>query len=485
MFKNKKFLYILFFVGIFLYYLINIRSNNVFDDYFWHVKFGEWIVENKQVPTTDFVNWTYEGQNHPLIYIEWLVGVIFYLTKDIIQPYWLLAIMIGLIFATLATLIWDDIKDKDIPGTLFLGIITFTSLLSVTLVRPHMFSYIFTIITVKALENIKDDKKSKLYLILPLISMFWANMHGGTVIFSLLFPLGFLICGLFNFDFSKVEKRRESKEHLIKYGALVVSNFLASLINPYFIKVYLCMLTNTESTKRGVLEWQRLSIDSSAVGFISIILIFLFFIFTAKKIDFTDFSMVFSFIILTFMYQRFYSWTALVFVVAFAKYFNNYKDEGFLKFNDTDIKLIFNIWIIVFFIAMVAFCAYGFHKYIFPNPNKDIISKELIDMIKEENPERLFNPYSYGQILIYNDIKTFMNPMADQEDEEDLEVSKNLEGFIDFYESEEKYDFDYYLIGNESCLADYFEHNEDKYELLYKEESPRYLAQVSFYKRLK
>ena len=37
----------------------------------------------------------------------------------------------------------------------------------------------------------------------------------------------------------------------------------------------------------------------------------------------------------------------------------------------------------------------------------------------------------------------------------------------------------------EACLADYFEHNEDKYELLYKEESPRYLAQVSFYKRLK
>ena len=203
------------------------------------------------------------------------------------------------------------------------------------------------------------------------------------------------------------------------------------------------------------------------------------------KIDFTEFAGLICFVFLTLVYGRFYSWTALVFVVAFAKYFNNYKGKGFFKFNDTDIKLIFNIWIIVFFIAMVAFCAYGFNKYIFPNPNKDIISKELVDMIKEENPERLFNPYSYGQILIYNDIKTFMNPMADQEDEEDLEVSKNLEGFIDFYESEEKYDFDYYLIGNKSCLADYFEHNKDKYELLYKEESPKYLAQVSFYKRLK
>lgn len=43
--------------------------------------------------------------------------------------------------------------------------------------------------------------------------------------------------------------------------------------------------------------------------------------------------------------------------------------------------------------------------------NKNLISKsmsdDMVQIIKNDNPSRLFNDYNLGEILIYNDIEVF------------------------------------------------------------------------------
>ena len=41
------------------------------------------------------------------------------------------------------------------------------------------------------------------------------------------------------------------------------------------------------------------------------------------------------------------------------------------------------------------------------------LNKDIVDIIKKENPERLFNMYDDGGDLIYNDIKVFIDGRAD------------------------------------------------------------------------
>ena len=60
--------------GIFIMLgLTFVRSN----DFWWHVRVGQWIAENGRVPNTDLFSFTRAGQ--PYAYQMWLMEVVFYL----------------------------------------------------------------------------------------------------------------------------------------------------------------------------------------------------------------------------------------------------------------------------------------------------------------------------------------------------------------------------------------------------------------------
>ena len=46
------------------------------NDFWWHVRAGEWIVENGRVPNTDLFSFTRAGQ--PYAYQAWLMELVFY-----------------------------------------------------------------------------------------------------------------------------------------------------------------------------------------------------------------------------------------------------------------------------------------------------------------------------------------------------------------------------------------------------------------------
>ena len=483
MLKKKKIIYIILFLSIILLYAWRSLNVSIFDDFLWHIKLGEWILENKQIPKVDVFTWLYEGKNQLMVCHEWLAEILFVFLNRFLEPYWILMLLVTLTFLTLGIVLYPDFIKKDTLSIFFLTFIATFSFLSTALVRPHIFSYIFTIITVKALEDIKDNKNSKLYLIIPLITILWTNMHGGTVILAILFPLGFLICSFFNFKINKIEKIREPKENKIKYLYLIVGNFIASIINPYTIDIYkYALLDHNEQLKSRVNEWARLSIQNP-YGFLIIVAIIIFLIALNKTIDFTDISMLTVFIFLTCLYQRFYSWTAFIFLVAFIKYFEDEKENSskLLNFSFKDKRIFIQIEIIAIFICILILFISAISKSGIPKV-KHLVNPKIIEAIKEEKPERMYNSYYIGGLLVYYDEKVFSYSIA-LSNEEDLEVSKILDDLeVNIYEKEKEYNFDYYLTDVDSPLAFYLENTPEKYEIIYKDETDYFPNKLLFAK---
>ena len=51
MFKNKKWTYIIYSIVIILLFLAWSYNPKTFNDYPWHIKAGEWMVQNKEILT--------------------------------------------------------------------------------------------------------------------------------------------------------------------------------------------------------------------------------------------------------------------------------------------------------------------------------------------------------------------------------------------------------------------------------------------------
>ena len=75
----KKYKFILILLGIMLLAVFNFNFGN---DYFWHVKTGEYIINNLSVPTYDIFSWI-GLNNFAWISHEWLSEVVIYGFKAI------------------------------------------------------------------------------------------------------------------------------------------------------------------------------------------------------------------------------------------------------------------------------------------------------------------------------------------------------------------------------------------------------------------
>ena len=82
---NWKTLGIILFIIVVFRIVLNIMDTGY--DYYWHIKLGEYIINNKTVPTTDIFSWYGIANNLLWVSHEWLSGVILYLNKLLFGKY--------------------------------------------------------------------------------------------------------------------------------------------------------------------------------------------------------------------------------------------------------------------------------------------------------------------------------------------------------------------------------------------------------------
>ena len=150
-------------------------------DTWWHLRSGQYIVDNLTIPTVDPFSYSRAGQ----LWIDhgWLAQLFWYLLYT-----WGGWALVSLALAVIVTLsfyfVWRQIEANVFVGafSLILGAIVASV---VWVARPQMISFLLTAVVAYLLHRFKRHD-GKLLPWLPLIMLLWANIHGGFAIAFLL-----------------------------------------------------------------------------------------------------------------------------------------------------------------------------------------------------------------------------------------------------------------------------------------------------------
>jgi hypothetical protein len=201
-------------------------------DLWYHLSGGRYFFKHFKIPESGFFSFIAESRKWSNYY--WLFQVIVYYIHNIFGYYGLVILKALFFILSIAIIAFYLFKNETNPKK----IIYFTTIyicLCIALLpryyaimRPHMFSYLFIPAFIYLLEY-----KPRIFFILPLLAIIWANSHGVE------YPVLVLICLSYSIEYyvdNLKHKVRSDKKNLI-YLAVTLITIWTILINPYFNKL--------------------------------------------------------------------------------------------------------------------------------------------------------------------------------------------------------------------------------------------------------
>ncbi|MBR5370333.1 MAG: hypothetical protein IK137_03410 [Bacilli bacterium] len=458
--KNKKSIIVLIIasicMGIFLLNFVRIES-----DYFWHVKAGEYMFKNG-ILTHDVFSWIVNGKywmSH-----EWLFEYIIYGLKDLFPMKHILVYNAIFINLLLIVIVLTN-KEKYSKNMLFSLFWICLSMIFISFMqaRPHLMSYTLLALSIWVLFDNYNRKDSKIIYLLPLISLVWANIHGGSSNLPYILCLIFFIAGLVSFKFKKIESDRISIKQLKKYILVFILSIISVCINIHGIKMLLYPYQNMADTTmlNNIMEWAptNLNMPGHYVYILLVLIILIIILISNKKIRFIDLLLLGVSIFLGLKSTRFWAYTYIIMSYIVFDYIGENRYG----------KIVY-ISILSYSIVLSLFTVFNFGNIV-KRINTYQLDSEMISIIKKDNPKRLFNMYDYGGELIFNDIKVFVDGRADLYSKynfNDYLSISNLTG--DYVGLINIYDFDYFLVSKDFPIYNYMIHS-NQYMVLYENES--------------
>lgn len=259
---NSKFLkkitqhkerYIIYALGAIILLTLAIRyAEPVRDgDFFWHVKYGEQLMENRTlVPDHSLYSWT--PTDNRAIKCNWLSDIFLYLMNRTGGLPLLFAFRYFCMLAVV-TIIWFYIRrmeqSKNIFSLLVISIVLLASFVGAYL-KPEIISMVFMAISAFLYFSVKsglgEKWGSKPFLLYPLLFLLWVNIHE-VFIFGLSTLMLITAGEIINSRFCK--KRSLDKEALknLIYGAVLSG--MATFITPYGYNIHLKYINKLLSAK--------------------------------------------------------------------------------------------------------------------------------------------------------------------------------------------------------------------------------------------
>ena len=238
------------------------------NDTWWHLKLGQWMVDNKQFLRKEIFTTLVQGKDY-LAY-EWLAQVLFYFMETP-KGHFLSFFKIITMGLTGLYFCYYFLKDHLNKSFVFPIVISFLYLyIFRAQVRPHLFGLCCTCFLLMALFTyLKDGQYKKLWWMIP-TQIFWANTHGS---FLLAPAITFYLAGvLFLIQIYPVlpkdKEEKEKKEtqyskealfHLITFGFVLL---LVSNINPYgflLLKKSILVFFKHNYMREHINEWKSVA----------------------------------------------------------------------------------------------------------------------------------------------------------------------------------------------------------------------------------
>jgi hypothetical protein len=148
-------------------------------DTLWQIKVGQWILDHRAVPWTDFYSLTRQGE--VWLSTSWLSQVLFATTYSHwgwAGPVVLTAVAIALAMGLLLALLQ---RHLDLPYALVFCLLAMTLAAPHLLARPHVLALPVMVAWAGTLMTAADRGRAPSFLLLPLMVL-WANLHGGFVL---------------------------------------------------------------------------------------------------------------------------------------------------------------------------------------------------------------------------------------------------------------------------------------------------------------
>ena len=453
--KNK--IYILLGILFIAICLLLLTFYVVEPDYFWHIKAGEYMFKNG-VLTHDLFSWVVKGKywmSH-----EWLFEVILYSFKLLFGKYHTIVYCFITLSSLLSIIFIYNRKNltKNIPYMLLYLTLFFILSMSFIQARPHLISYSFIALTIWFLYDLYKNENSKKVYFIPLITILWANIHGGSSNLSYIFTFMFLFSGLFNIKFKNIESNKLTKKQIYKYLLIIVLCIISICINIHGFKMLIYPYENILDTTMtsNINEWKPTSFTNlfHYCYYIFLLVVLIFILFSNKKIKLIDCLLLVATAFLGIRSIRFWLYCPIVMSFVIFDYFDERKLDKYTN-------LVILILIIGIFVGII------FNFKNISNLNyKLFIDNKLSNILKTEKPQRLYNMYDYGGELIYHNTPVFIDGRADLYSKYSLKDYFDIVGCNSNYEDLiKKYNFDYFLINKNyyiyGCL------DEEEYDVLY------------------
>lgn len=385
------------------------------NDFWWHLKIGELIQINGEIPTTNIFAWTLPP-DHPYFYAAWLGEYLFYVIYLLGK---IEAIMFMRNVLVLTVMILWMIETRRQSGSWRLTTITVIlgggMIFNNLAIRPQLWSVLAFIICVSILNRFKEGQLSSRWLILyPLVMLFWVNVHGA-------FILGLVLLGIVCFgEFIRTFLKQDDHLPWRQIGWLTLTGlatFLSTLINPRGIKIwnYVFQLSSSIDIRELNSEWQPPSPDGFAMTlfFASILIFIILLYYSSYRPTFTDLILGLSFLWLAWSAARHIIWYAMIILPVLIRAIKHLPIKT-PKFSSQRNWLNLVI-LIILFIPTILIQPWWIERFPLPDTYWDVVYKgETIGpLIGKENPleaveylqqfpgGNLYHYGEYGSFLIW------------------------------------------------------------------------------------
>jgi hypothetical protein len=205
----------------------------------WHIRNGDLMISSRTVTRTDPFSVTMSGQ--PWYAWEWLydlaiAGIHHWLGLNGVVLF--TAFVIAATFALTLRLCLR--RGADPAVTVALLALSLGASMIHLLARPHVLSWLFTVIWFQLLDSSESDGQvsNRRLWWLPALMLLWVNLHGGFVVGFALLGI-YLVSNAFQYFRCRQDEMRDVISlRLRQLGAVTTLSLIASLVNPYGYRLH-------------------------------------------------------------------------------------------------------------------------------------------------------------------------------------------------------------------------------------------------------
>lgn len=449
----------------------------------YHIRAGEYIIKTRSIPHHDLFSFT----TPPLPWTahEWLSEVImailhtrFGLTGVVIFFGGLIALTYYLLFRNLRRL------NGSIMVALLLIMLVITSSVLHWLARPHIFSLLLMVIWYDLLDRYQYRNDNRLYW-LPLLMLFWVNLHGG-------FITGFILLGIYGagnllLSWCGAEAERENcRSRWWQIVKITLLCLLASLVNPfgYHILLFPFNLVNNSYLMDHVSEFLSPNFHETAVLPFKLLLLLLIAMLSVlrRRLNVIEIALLLFFLNMAFYSVRYVTLFAIIAAPIMVRMAINLSSEDNGKLiwwlrrreagiADIDFQTRGFFWPVLTILAVPLLVLQSGHRIQFDEKIKPVAAVEFLK--REHIPGKMFNDDEYGDYIIYSawpEYRVFFDGRSDMYGTERLKEYGKVLGFTSGWESiMKKYDMNWIIYGANSPFSRYLLERTD-WRLIYVDE---------------